>query len=484
MPVLPLKEELRLLAKHAPDVMLRRGLDGRWIEASASAEEVLGYAPADLCGRAALALVHPGDRPEVERALDAALAVSDTLSLRLRLVRLDGSLLRADVRFDAVRDREGDVCEHHVTIRDASDRRRSDELRAQWEVLFRVTRRGIAVTDPRTKVLVAVNPAYAAMHGGAVEDFVGLPAACVIAPESAQRLDSLGDEIDDLGFLSYESEHLRTDGSTFPAAVEIMAARDEDGRQLYWLAWVEDLTERRRAERDAAQHAEAMARSNADLDRFAGVVSHDLQSPLRVIAGCARILERRAGDQLEPEQLELVEHIVGGVHRMTALLDGIREYSRVRGDDDALAEVDCRSVVDGVLASLAADLDGAGARVRVGPLPRLRAHPVQLAQLFQNLIANAVKFRGEGAPEIAIAAHPGEALWEFTVADNGIGIDPEYAERVFDFGQRLHTDDVPGSGIGLTVCKTVVERHHGRIWVEPSSQGGSRFHFTLPTSPS
>ena len=231
--------------------------------------------------------------------------MSDTLSLRLRLVRLDGSLLRADVRFDAVRDREGDVAEHHVTIRDASDRRRSDELRAQWEVLFRVTRRGIAVTDPRTKVLVAVNPAYAAMHGGAVEDFVGLPAACVIAPESAQRLDSLGDEIDDLGFLSYESEHLRTDGSTFPAAVEIMAARDEDGRQLYWLAWVEDLTERRRAERDAAQHAEAMARSNADLDRFAGVVSHDLQSPLRVIAGCARILERRAGDQLEPEQREL-----------------------------------------------------------------------------------------------------------------------------------------------------------------------------------
>ena len=482
MPVLPLKEELRLLAKHSPDVQLRQGLDGCWIAASASSEEVLGHAPEELVGHEAIELVHPSDRADVERALRAGLAVSDTLSLRLRLVRRDGSVLRADVRFDAVRDGHGAISEHHVTIRDASDRRRSDELRAQWEVLFRVTRRGIAVTDPRTKVLVAVNPAYAAMHGGEVEDFVGLPAACVLAPASAERLEALGDEIDELGFLSYESEHLRTDGSTFPAAVEVMAARDEDGAQLYWLVWVEDLTERRRTERDAARHAEAMARSNADLDRFAGVVSHDLQSPMRVIAGCARILERRAADRLDPEHRELVEHIVGGVHRMTALLDGIRDYSRVRGNGDAVAEVDCRGVVDGVLASLAADLEAAGAHVRVGALPRLRAHPVQLAQLFQNLIANAVKFRGEAPPEISISARPGEALWEFTVADNGIGIEPEYAERVFDFGQRLHSDaEVPGSGIGLTVCKTVVERHDGRIWVEPSPRGGARFHFTLPT---
>ena len=483
LPVLPPKEELRLLAKLAPDVQLRQGLDGHWIDASPSAAVVLGYEPEELAGRAALELVHPSDRADVARTLRAGLAVSDTLSLRLRLLRLDGSVLRADVRFDAVRDARGAIAEHQVTIRDASDRRRTDELRAQWEVLFRLTRRGIAVTDPRTRVLVAVNPAYAAMHGGEVEDFVGLPVACVLAPDSAERLDGLGEEIDEHGFLSYDSEHVRTDGSTFPAAVDMMAARDEDGEQRYWLTWVEDLTERRRAERDAARHAGELARSNADLDRFAGVVSHDLQSPLRVIAGCARILERRAGEQLDQEARELLEHLVGGVHRMTALLDGIREYSRVRGGEDELAVVDCATVVDGVLASLGADLEAAGAQVRVGELPRLPAHAVQLAQLFQNLIANAVKFRGAEPPEIAIAARAGEALWEFTVTDNGIGIDREYAERVFDFGQRLHSDDeVPGSGIGLTVCKTVVERHHGRIWVEPAPGGGSRFHFTLPTA--
>jgi PAS domain S-box-containing protein len=483
VPAQTLTQELRLLTQLTPDVHLRHGLDGRWHAASPSVEQVLGYAPDELVGRPALELVHPSDRPQVERALHAALAVSDTLSLRLRLVRRNGSLLRADVRFDAIRDDHRVLRAHRVTVRDASDRRGADQLRAQWEVLFQVTRRGIAISDPDTKMLSAVNPAYAAMHGGTVDDFPGLPVARVLAPRSAERLGALADQLDESGFVSYESEHVRLDGSPFPAAVETMAARDEQGEQLYWLTWVEDLTERRSAEHDAARHADEMARSNADLDRFAAVVSHDLQSPMRVIAGCARILERRAGEQLGPEERELVEHIVGGVHRMTALLDGIREWSQVRGESAPMSAVDCGAVVDGVLSSLAADLDAAGATVRAGELPVLTAHPAALAQLFQNLIANAVKFRAEAPPEIAIDARADGAAWEFTVADNGIGIEPEHAERVFDFGRRLHNDEeFPGTGIGLTVCKTVVERHGGRIWVEPSPDGGSRFHFTLPAA--
>jgi PAS domain S-box-containing protein len=483
VPAQTINEDLRFLPNLTPDVHLRQALDGRVIDASASVEDVLGHRPEELAGRPAVELVHPADRADVDRALRAALLVSDTLSLHLRLLHLDGSVLRADVRFDAVRDENGVVTEHRVTVRDADARRRADELRSQWELLFRATRRGIAVTDPHTGRLAAINPAYAAMHGGVVEDFIGLPLTSVLTPAAAERVGELGEKIDAAGFLSYESEHVRTDGTVFPAAVEVMAARDERGEQLYWLAWVEDLTERRRAERDAAHHAEEMARSNADLDRFAGVVSHDLQSPLRVIAGCARVLERRATDQLEPADRELVEHIVGGVHRMTRLLDGVREYSRVREDDAPMREVACRSVLDEVLSSLQADLDAADAAVHIGPLPTLRAHPVQLAQLFQNLIANAVKFRAEARPEITVRARPRARDWEFTIADNGIGIEPDFAEQVFDFGQRLHSDDaIPGSGIGLTVCKAVVERHGGQIWVEPSSAGGSRFHFTLPAT--
>jgi PAS domain S-box-containing protein len=319
------------------------------------------------------------------------------------------------------------------------------------------------------------------MHGGAVEDFVGRPVACVLAPSSVARIDALAEQIDRADFLTYESEHLRTDGTSFPAGIEVMAGRDERGEQAFWLTWVEDLTERRRAERDAARHAQELARSNADLDRFAGVVSHDLQSPLRVIAGCARMLEKSTRERLDASERELVAHVVGGVNRMTRLLDGIREYSRVREEDSPLQTVACRDVVEEVLESLGADLDAADATVRIGPLPTLGGHPVQLAQLFQNLIENAVKFRAATPPEIAVSARRRDAEWEFTVADNGVGIDPRHAELVFDFGQRLHSDDdVPGTGIGLTVCKTVVERHGGRIWVEPDAARGCRFRFTLP----
>jgi light-regulated signal transduction histidine kinase (bacteriophytochrome) len=154
----------------------------------------------------------------------------------------------------------------------------------------------------------------------------------------------------------------------------------------------------------------------------------------------------------------------------------------VRGESTPVGDVDCGAVVDDVLSSLAADLEAAGATVKVDRLPVLTGHPAALAQLFQNLIANAVKFRGEDPPQIAIAAARTGAGWEFTVADNGIGIESRYAERVFEFGRRLHGDDeFPGTGIGLTVCKEVVERHGGRIWVEPGDRGGSRFHFTLPS---
>ena len=483
MPVQPLKQDLRLLASFTPDAHLRLARDGRWLAASPSAEALLGYTPDDLVGRRALDLVHPPERPDAERALRGALPVADVLALKLRLVRRDGGLLRAELRFEAVRDGGGAIAEHRVTVRDVSQGRGADELRAQWEVLFRVTRRGIAVTDARTHRIAVVNPAYAAMHGRPVEDFVGLPVADVLTPEAGARIGALADRIDEAGFVSYESEHLRPDGSTFPAAVEVMAARDERGEQLYWLAWVEDLTERRRADRDAAHHADEMARSHAELDRFAGVVSHDLQSPMRVIAGCARILERRAGDALDAEQRELLEHIVGGVHRMTALLDGIREWSRARGGDAPMGAVDAGAAVAEARSLLAADLEAADARVEVGELPVVHGHTAALVQLFQNLIANAVKFRGEVAPVIAVAAEPADdGMWAFSVTDNGIGIEQEYADGVFEFGRRLHSGAIPGSGIGLTVCKTVVERHGGRIRVEPAPGGGSRFWFTLPAA--
>jgi light-regulated signal transduction histidine kinase (bacteriophytochrome) len=322
------------------------------------------------------------------------------------------------------------------------------------------------------------------MHGGTEADFVGRPVADFLAPAAAARLPGLTERLAPGELIGYESEHVRADGSTFPAGVELMATLDGPDRDPRWLTWIDDMTERRHAEEAVARHAAELARSNADLDRFAAVVTHDLQSPLRVIIGSARVLERRAAEHLTGEELELVHLITNGARRMSALMDGIRAYSGVRGDDQTEDALPLREVVDEVVAVMRTDLEAAGATVAVGDLPAVSGDRVGIAQLVQNLLGNALKFRDAAAPVIAVDAEPEPGGgWRITVADNGIGIEPGYAERVFGFGERLHTqDEIAGTGIGLAVCKTVVERHGGRIWVEPAPGGGSAFRFTLPAA--
>jgi PAS domain S-box-containing protein len=465
-----------------PDAQLRIAADGTWLEATPAVAELLGYTPKELVGRRASELVHPDDRDEVVAAMRARLRVSSRVILEVRFLRRDGSVLDADARLDAERDAAGEPIGYTVTIRDASDRRRVEALRARWELLFRATSRGIAVTDPATSLLESVNPAWAAMHGGAEADFVGTRVASALTPGSAARLPALTATLHPGEMVAYESEHVRLDGTTFPAAVELMATLDGVEGTLRWLTWVDDLTERRRAEEAVARHAGDLARSNADLDRFAAVVTHDLQSPLRVIVGSARILERRAGAHLSHEERELIGLIANGARRMAALVDGVRAYSGVRGHETADEALPLRGVVDEVVAAMHGELEAAGARIAVGDLPTVCGDPVGLTQLIQNLLGNALKFRSDAPPAIAVDADRADGGdWVVTVADNGIGIAPEDAERIFGFGDRLHSDDdIGGTGIGLAVCKTVAERHGGRIWVEPAPGGGSAFRFTLP----
>ena len=204
--------------------------------------------------------------------------------------------------------------------------------------------------------------------------------------------------------IAYESEHVRLDGTTFPVAIELMATLDGMEGALRWLTWVDDLTERRRAEDAAARHAGELARSNADLDRFAAVVAHDLHSPLRVIIGSARILERRDGGHLSQEERELIGLIANGARRMAALVDGVRAYSGVRGDEAVDESLSLRGVVDGVVAAMRSELEAAGARVAVGDLPSVCGDAVGLTQLVQNLLGNALKFRSDAPPAIAIDA--------------------------------------------------------------------------------
>ncbi|MFQ6026131.1 MAG: ATP-binding protein [Dehalococcoidia bacterium] len=224
-----------------------------------------------------------------------------------------------------------------------------------------------------------------------------------------------------------------------------------------------------------------LERSNAELGQFAYVASHDLQEPLRAIVGFTGLLTRRYQGQLDDEADRLMTRIVNATGRMQDLIGDLLTYSRVGQDANELTTVDCDALVAQEIDNLQVSIKEKGATVTHAELPRVIADPGMLAQLFRNLIGNGIKFHGEDPPRIHISVELGEDEWVFSVRDNGIGIDPEYSQRIFTIFQRLHTrEEHPGTGIGLSICQKVVERLGGRIWVESKPGEGANFRFTLP----
>jgi len=243
--------------------------------------------------------------------------------------------------------------------------------------------------------------------------------------------------------------------------------------------------ERRRAEQSLRLHAEELSRSNEELQQFAYVASHDLQEPLRMVASYTQLLARRYRGKLDKDADEFIGYAVEGVNRMQRLIQDLLAYSRVGTRGRELRPCETAPVVQHVVENLQAMLHETKGEVKVGPLPAVLADESQLTQLFQNLLANALKFHGQEPPRVEVAAEPqGREAWRFTVKDNGLGIDPQYFERIFIIFQRLHgREEYPGTGIGLAICKKIVERHGGRMGVESRPGEGSTFWFTLPAVP-
>lgn len=247
-----------------------------------------------------------------------------------------------------------------------------------------------------------------------------------------------------------------------------------------------DITERRIIEQDVAKYAEDLARSNHDLEEFAYIASHDLQEPLRMISSYLALLQNNYGETLDSEANEFIDIAINGAKRLHQLIQSLLAYSRISRMEVPTSIVDCSQVLNNILRYLQFAIEDANATIIADDLPSVLGDNEQIGTIFQNLISNALKFHSDQPPQIKISATKGEKnMWQFSISDNGIGMDPKNSKRIFTIFQRLHTsDEYPGTGVGLAICKKIIDRHNGRIWVKTKPGAGTTFFFTLPAKES
>lgn len=342
----------------------------------------------------------------------------------------------------------------------------------------------IIATDENQRVLM-FNAAAEEMFRCRAEDVIGqplerfLPARYRVAhPEHYRRFGESGFTARSLGKLRALAA-LRADGEEFQA--EIAISKTASPSRKIFTAIVRDVTDRKQAEAELASKAEELARSNRDLEQFAYVASHDLQEPLRMVASYTQLLAERYRDKLDQDADKYIAYALEGALRMQTLIQDLLAFSRVGRNGNEEKKTDCNSALEETRLNLRAAIEESQASIVCDELPDVAVPRSQVVQLLQNLIGNAIKFRGTSALVIRVAAENHDEEWMFTVADNGIGIAPEHRDAIFVIFQRLHTRaEYPGNGVGLAICKKIVEQHGGRIWVESELNRGSTFQFSLP----
>ncbi len=399
-------------------------------------------------------LTKPPTARELERAITISIArFDDIISLRHLNAALQTEITERNRIEDALRESE-----------------------ERFRTIFETAQDFIFIKDLTMKY-THVNPAMERLFGMPATELIGRTDKELFGAEAGERIKGVDERVLN-GEIVKEEATKPVNGVPKTFHVVKVPMRNAEGTIIGLCGIARDITERKQVE-------EELRDSYANLQQFAYIISHDLQEPLRMVTSFLKLLrETYAGDPprpLDDEALEYIWYAVDGAKRMKDMIQALLLYSRVGTRGKAPTSTDSQTVLETALVNLMVTIKETNAQVTHDPLPTVLADKVQLEQVFQNLISNAIKFRGEKQPRVHITAEEEETTWRFSVRDNGIGIEPELISSLFQIFQRLHTrEEYPGTGIGLAICKKIVERHGGKIWVESALGEGSTFYFTLP----
>jgi PAS domain S-box-containing protein len=481
----------RGLLEAAPDAMVVVNQGGEIVLLNVQAEKQFGYRRDELVGQRVKNIIPEGfaERLIADGTRTAAEALAQQIGTGIELhgQRKDGTQFPMEIMLSPLESPEGVLVT--AAIRDISVRKDAERHLAQMEGRYR----GLLEAAPDSMVLVKkhgeivlLNLEAEKQFGYPRDELVGQQVRTIIPKGFAEQLiaDALRSADGALAQQLHtviELNGRRKDGRAFP--IEIMLSPLKSSEGILLTVAIRDITTRKQAEAHLLRKVEELNRSNEELGQFAYIASHDLQEPLRMVASYTQLLSRRYKGKLDADADEFISFAVDGANRMQRLIQDLLEYSRVGTKGKTLLDTSSEEALEHAIVNLRGAIEDSGALVTHDPLPAVLADEMQLTQLFQNLIGNAIKYQSPGVPRVHISSAKNETKWLFSVQDNGLGIESQYFEKIFGMFQRLHKrEDFGGTGIGLAICKKIVERHGGTISVESQFGQGSTFRFALTGS--
>jgi PAS domain S-box-containing protein len=487
------RDSLRTTLASIGDAVISTDVDGCIVFANRVAQSLLKWPAADMERKHlddVFRIVSDGSRKRLESPVTkvlregAVVGFSDTTLLIAR----DGTETPIEHSGAPIRSENGAVEGTVLVFRDSTERRRAEETSRLLALIVESSDDAI-IGKNLNGIVTSWNKGAERIYGYTREEMIDRPISTLSDPND---LDEVRATLERIGRGERVDQHhavrVTKDGRSIHVSETVSPLPDSLGRAIGASIIARDITEQVRAADQLAQlnadllrSNENLARSNEDLERFAFVASHDLQEPLRMISIYSQLLVRSYPPELDVKARGYVNNIVESTKRIRELLADLLAYTEIGAHTDKPAEaIDLNVVVDKVKANLKAPVDESGAVITADRLPALQVYEAHFIPLFQNLIGNAIKYRSQKPPRIHISFEEADGHLRFAVADNGIGIAPEYHHKIFGAFKRLHGKNIPGTGIGLAICKRIVERYGGRVWVQSEVGEGSTFHFTLP----